>query len=133
MAPAIEGYPTQGDLVLARLVVEGYLIPGAWGPWQIIEPTTGLIIGGVGFKGAPDDDGRVEIAYSLASSARGYGYATEAVNGLLEWSRGQGVRQVTAECDESNVASAGVLDRCGFSPCEHVAGAIIYRCDLTRA
>src|SRR5712671_3137266 len=51
-------------------------------PWRhgffIIEKASGEIVGGAGFKGAPDAEGMVEIAYGVVPSLEGRGYATEA-------------------------------------------------------
>lgn len=112
--PAVEGYPTEGDLVMARLVVDGYLAPGEWGPWQVVERATGLLVGGVGFKGPPDDEGVVEVGYGLAAAARGRGLATEAVTALIEHARSRGARAVRAEVDLANGPSMRVLERAGF-------------------
>lgn len=112
---ASEGYPTDGDLVMARLVVEGHLPAGEWGPWQVRERVTGLLIGGVGFKGAPDDAGVVEIGYGLAPAARGRGLATEAVAALVAHAFERGVRAVRAEVETGYAASERVVMRAGFT------------------
>ncbi len=113
---AAPDYPTEGDVVVARLIASGHWANGKWGPLQVRRVEDGLAIGGVGCKGALDEAGRVEIGYGLAESARGRGYATEAVLGLIDWLRDQGVREVLAECDPGNAASIAVLRRCGFAP-----------------
>jgi RimJ/RimL family protein N-acetyltransferase len=115
MVDGAPDYPTEGDLVAASLVAVGDWPAGDWGPLQVRRISDGLVIGGVGCKGEPDADGRVEIGYGLVPSARGHGYATEAVLGLLEWLRNEGVHEVVAECDESNLASMAVLRRCRFT------------------
>ena len=112
---AAEGYPTAGDLVMARLVVEGHLPAGEWGPWQIRERTSGLLIGGAGFKGAPDGDGIVEIGYGLAPAGRGRGLATEAVLALVAHAFARGVRAVRAEVETGHTASESVVRRAGFT------------------
>lgn len=112
---AAEGYPTDGDLVMARLVVERHLPAGEWGPWQIRERASGLLIGGVGFKGAPDDAGIVEIGYSLAPPARSRGFATEAVVALVTHAFARGVRAVRAEVETGHTASERVVMRAGFT------------------
>ncbi len=109
-------YPTEGDLVVARLIAAGDWPNDQWGPLQVLRLADGMAIGGVGCKGAPDDRGRVEIGYGLAESACGQGYATEAVLGLLDWLAEQGVSEVVAECDPGNAPSIAVLRRCGFEP-----------------
>jgi ribosomal-protein-alanine N-acetyltransferase len=109
-------YPTEGDLVVAALMVSGDWPNDDWGPLQIRLREGDLAIGGVGCKGAPDEARRVEIGYGLAESVRGRGFATEALLGLIDWLRDQGVREVLAECDPGNAASIAVLRRCGFAP-----------------
>ena len=114
---AVDGapdYPNEGDLIVAGLIAAGQWSSGEWGPLQVRRRDDGLAIGGVGCKGEPDADGRVEIGYGIAESARGDGYATEAVLGLLGWLRDCDVHEVIAECDEDNAASIAVLRRCGF-------------------
>lgn len=112
---ASEGYPTDGDLVMARLVVEGHLPAGEWGPWQIRERASGMLIGGTGFKGAQDDDGVVEIGYGLAPAGRGRGLATEAVLALVAHALARGVKTVRAEVETGHTSSERVLMRAGFT------------------
>jgi RimJ/RimL family protein N-acetyltransferase len=54
------------------------------------------------------------IGYTLAPKQQGKGYATEAVAGVLDWLVGRGVHRVAATLDPLNLASARVLERCGF-------------------
>lgn len=57
----------------------------------------------------------VDIGFSLLPSARGKGYATEAVEGLSGWfEREKGVTELLAYCDDDNKASMKVLERSGF-------------------
>ncbi len=115
VADALEGYPTDGDLVMARLIVEGHLPAGEWGPWQIRERASGLLIGGVGFKGAPDEAGMVEIGYGLAPAARGRGFATEGVGALVAHAFARGASAVRAEVETGHAASERVVMRAGFT------------------
>jgi RimJ/RimL family protein N-acetyltransferase len=128
IGPAIEGYPTEGDLVMAGLVVDGHIPAGEWGPWSILEHATGLLIGGVGFKGSPDDEGVVEIGYGLAPAARGRGFAAEAVEALVAHALRRGVGAVRAECDAANADSRRVLKRAGFTLMAEVEGVTWWRC-----
>lgn len=129
---AAPDYPTPGDLVAAALVLAGDWPSGDWGPLQIRRIEDGAAVGGVGCKGMPSDDGRVEIGYGLVPSARGHGYATEAVLGLLEWLRDEGVREVVAECEIENVASSAVLNRCGFAELDHAGPSTWWLLRLSR-
>ena len=109
-------YPTEGDLVIARLIAEGSIPSGdAYGPYKIILHQSGQVIGGCGFLGPPDAAGSVEIGYGLAPSQRGKGIATEAVSGLVgqAW-KDPRVARVVAFTEADNEPSQGVLRRAGF-------------------
>ncbi len=54
------------------------------------------------------------IGYTLSPKHQGKGYATEAVAALLDWLVARGVRRIAATLDPGNLASARVLERCGF-------------------
>ncbi|MCT9091251.1 GNAT family N-acetyltransferase [Streptomyces sp. ASQP_92] len=86
-----------------------------WGAYVMVRAEDGRAIGGIGFHGPPED-GRVEIGYDLAESARGQGYATESLAALTAWALAQpGVETVYATTDEDNTASQRVLNRAGFT------------------
>lgn len=56
-----------------------------WGMYYFIHRKDNILIGNGGFKGAPNDEGAVEIGYALAEKYRGQGLATEAARGLTEF------------------------------------------------
>ena len=86
-----------------------------WLPWAIVDRQTESLVGDAGFKGAPDDCGRCEIGYSIISSFRQRGYATEAVGAILSWVRHiPHIRTIRAEALESNLGSQCVLEKHGF-------------------
>ena len=90
------------------------------GPWThgfaVVERATGAVVGNGGFKGPPDADGVVEIAYGLAPAHRGRGYAREAVRALSDYALGAGgACRVRAHTRPDNAASARVLVVCGFT------------------
>ena len=86
----------------------------AWGAFAIIRLEDGAALGGAGFHGPPDA-GTVEIGYDLAESARGQGFATEAVRQLTARALAAvGVTAVVAHTEPSNAASQAVLLRVGF-------------------
>ncbi|MFE1245050.1 GNAT family N-acetyltransferase [Fictibacillus sp. NPDC058756] len=85
-----------------------------WGVWFVIEKETGRIVGDIGFKGKPVEH-TVEIGYGIIPSAQGKGYATEAVNEIIEWALSTNLaRHVVAECLDDNIASVKVLEKLGF-------------------
>lgn len=60
-------------------------------------------------------EGVVEIGYWIGGAARGRGYATEAVTGVLGLlARRFPHRTVVAECRPGNIASWGLLTKLGF-------------------
>lgn len=109
-------YPSEGDVVIARLIAESSARrTDAYVPYKIILRASGQVIGGCGFLGPPNSSGSVEIGYGLVPSHRGKGIATEAVRGLVEhaW-KDRVVKQVFAMTDNDNDPSQGVLRRAGF-------------------
>lgn len=59
---------------------------------------------------------QAEIGFTLAGEHQRRGYATEAVRAVLDrLFREQRLHKVTGECDARNVASAGLLERLGFT------------------
>ncbi|WP_027409984.1 GNAT family N-acetyltransferase [Anoxybacteroides tepidamans] len=97
-----------------------------WGVWLAIEKESNEAIGDLGFKGKPNVEKTVEIGYGIAPTARGHGFATEAVRALLDWAfRSPQVEKVVAECLESNAASIHVLEKVGMKR-THTKDGMIY-------
>jgi RimJ/RimL family protein N-acetyltransferase len=89
--------------------------PWAFG-FSVIERASGIVVGDCGYKGPPDAQGCVEIAYGLAADYRGRGYATEAARALVAFAFEQdAVRLVRAHTLPEENASTRVLNKCGFS------------------
>lgn len=86
-----------------------------WGPWLAVLKSDGTVIGDLGFKGAPDEKGSVEIGYGLLVEYWNQGYATEAVGALMEWAWEQGVRKIKAETLPDNPGSIRVLEKLGMT------------------
>jgi RimJ/RimL family protein N-acetyltransferase len=88
-------------------------------PWvlgfSLVHTRTGDGVGSCGFKGPPDADGMVEIAYGIAPAHQNKGYATEAAAALVRFALASGdVRVVRAHTVEQAGASARVLVKCHF-------------------
>jgi RimJ/RimL family protein N-acetyltransferase len=88
-------------------------------PWTlgfaVVHHASAAVIGSCGFKGPPDADGVVEIAYGTDADHQGKGYATEAARALVTYAFGDPlVRVVRAHTLEKANASARVLTKCGF-------------------
>jgi RimJ/RimL family protein N-acetyltransferase len=84
-----------------------------FGCYRITRTADGKAIGGIGFKGQPNN-GCVEVGYGLVPSARGNGYAAEALAALLNVVADHGLSRVVADTDKSNLASQRTLQRAGF-------------------
>lgn len=92
----------------------------AWYAIWMIELKDGTHIGELCFKGITEE-GTAEIGYGIAEDYQGCGYATEAVSALTDWALNQpGVSCVTAETEETNIASQRVLKKAGFIPTEEI-------------
>jgi RimJ/RimL family protein N-acetyltransferase len=111
-----EDFPFDGDVIgvtafLAATAAHGDQRP--FGHYRITRTADGRAVGGIGFKGKPDG-GCAEVGYGLAPSARGYGYATEALLALLAVAADHGLSRVVADTTGDNVASQRTLERAGF-------------------
>jgi RimJ/RimL family protein N-acetyltransferase len=109
-------FPFDGDVIAVSFFLRASVELGEQQPfgfYRINRLRDGRAVGGIGFKGQPVD-GCVEIGYGLAPSARGHGYAAEAVAGLLTVAVAHGLIKVVAETTLDNVASQRTLTRAGF-------------------
>ena len=115
----IEGGPFEGTRDAAGMLTKAYeagVHRPEWGVFVLVRREDEHAVGGMGFHGAPDEEGRAEIGYDLAESARGNGYAAEALRALSAWALArEDVTSLFATVDVSNVPSQGVLSRAGFT------------------
>jgi len=82
-----------------------------WGVWLVFSQTDQQLIGDIGFKGKPVD-GVVEVGYGISTDEQNKGYATEAVEALVNWAFQTGkVNKIVAECLKTNEASIRVLEK----------------------
>ena len=83
--------------------------------WIFFEKLTNQVIGDGGYIGNPDTRGQIEIGYEIIESKRQKGYATEAIEALLEWTLTQDeVKSIIAKCHYKNIPSQSLLDKLGF-------------------
>ena len=83
--------------------------------WLVIDPISAQIIGDIGYHGPLHDDATVEIGYSLMPHAHGFGYATEAISALIQWTFAHTqVAQIIAQIKPENAASLRVAARLGM-------------------
>jgi ribosomal-protein-alanine N-acetyltransferase len=105
-------YPRTDDRDAATLYRPG----DPWAPRHVVRGVTAL--GSIGFFGPPEPaaDGvpETEVGYGLVEEARGWGFATEALRGVLAETDRAGVR-IRASVAPDNTASVRVLAKCGFT------------------
>ena len=88
-------------------------------PWihrfALIQRADNTVVGSCGFKGPPNANGAVEIAYGIDPDYRGNGYATEAARALVTYAlKNSKVHVVRAHTLPEANASTRVLTKCGF-------------------
>jgi [ribosomal protein S5]-alanine N-acetyltransferase len=85
-----------------------------WWAWYPLLEQAGerILIGCLGFTGYPDQDDRLLMGYAMTPSYQGQGYATEAVQGLINWAfQHPQVNQVVADTFPEHAASIRVMEK----------------------
>ncbi|MCU0468001.1 MAG: GNAT family N-acetyltransferase [Arcicella sp.] len=83
--------------------------------WEIILDATNTSIGGIGFAGFPDQDGVTMVGYFIDGNHRELGYATEALNCLIDWAKLEPtLKTIIADTPFFNLPSQNVLKKAGF-------------------
>ena len=94
--------------------------------YVVRRSSDGMAVGGFGFFGPPDADGRVEFGYGLVPSARGMGLATSAVLLALEHARLRGATIAAADTQADNAGSRRVLIKGGLEEVRRRGSLILY-------
>ncbi|KAA9338184.1 GNAT family N-acetyltransferase [Hymenobacter busanensis] len=98
-----------------QLQARGEAAAGWYGWYALYGNVSPSLVGCGGYFGPPDEDGRVEIGYSLSEHWRGQGFATEIVRALVGRIAGHApVKRIVAHAHPENLASRKVLQRTGF-------------------
>ncbi|MGJ5755016.1 acetyltransferase (GNAT) family protein [Streptomyces puniciscabiei] len=115
----LDGGPYEGTRVASGFLVKAYEAGRhrpEFGVFALVRHEDGRAVGGIGFHGAPDEHGWVEVGYDLVEGARGQGYATEALRTLTDWALARDdVQMVFATIEHANVPSQHVASRAGFT------------------
>ena len=112
-----QDFPFDGDVIGATMFLRACSAHGdqhPFGHYVIMRIANGQAIGGIGFKGQPDN-GTAEIGYGIAPSGRGNGFATEAARAIVNLAREHGVSRIVADTDRDNTASQRTLEHAGFT------------------
>ena len=87
---------------------EGGVHRPEFGLYVLVRREDDRAVGGMGFHGVPDEEGKAEVGYDLAEAARGNGYATEALRALAKWALARDdVRSLFATVEPHNAPSQG--------------------------
>ncbi len=101
---------------LAQLAVDATI--QSWlGRAMVVEAADGAraVIGSIGFHGPPDQEGRLEVGYSVDPNYRRQGYAREAVRALFDWAhREHGIDTFIASIAPDNEPSLRLASTFGF-------------------
>jgi RimJ/RimL family protein N-acetyltransferase len=82
------------------------------GPYLAFSRQDGQLLGGTGLSFEAGD--RAATGYVFAKDAWGRGYATEALEAMVDVARMSGVHRLYALCHVDHRPSARVLEKCGF-------------------
>jgi len=82
------------------------------GPYLISSRTDNTLLGGTGLSF--ETPARAMTGYVLAKDAWGQGYATEALQAMVDLASGLGVVRLYALCHPDHRASSHVLEKCSF-------------------
>jgi ribosomal-protein-alanine N-acetyltransferase len=125
-------------LEVARQTGEMLRVSGAQEPWcgyLAVNDGTRMFIGTCGFKGKPDDNGAIEIAYFTFPESEHRGYATQMARALTDIARRAGnVQRVIAHTLPEKGASTRVLEKIGMSlqgEIMHPEDGRVWRWELT--
>jgi RimJ/RimL family protein N-acetyltransferase len=89
--------------------------PTGFESWMIVLKHNATVIGDAGFKGAPNQEGAVDIGYSIIEQEQHKGYGLETAKALVDWAfRQPQVKAVTASCQVENTASIRLLEKLGM-------------------
>ncbi len=113
LPPEVRGEVSPDWVARVRMTPPGDVWALSFG---VADGATGGEVGVCTFKGPPDADGVVEVAYGIDADHQRKGYASEATAALVAFAFGRGVRVVRGHTKPDNVASIRVLEKCGFRP-----------------
>lgn len=84
--------------------------------WEIVLKDQNLSIGGIGFAGIPDDEGKTMVGYIIDGNFQRKGYASEALTCLIDWGKmDTNLKKVIADTPLNNIGSHKVLLNNGFA------------------
>jgi GrpB-like predicted nucleotidyltransferase (UPF0157 family)/RimJ/RimL family protein N-acetyltransferase len=129
ISPTVLSPPAVNAISTKLVRMEGKRVADQfWHTYWLIAGNDGRAgLGLIGFKGVPDEQGRVEIGYGIDRNFRNQGIATEAADALIAWAaRHESCRAVLAWTELHNEASIRVLGKLGFSRRGETDGQLLW-------
>ena len=89
--------------------------PGGWVQFSVDERDGGRLVGDVGISPAEGEPGVIKVGYTISPDVQGRGYATEAVQALVDYAlHTLGAEVVRAYADADNTPSIRVAEKVGM-------------------
>lgn len=89
--------------------------PGGWVQFSVEERDGARLVGDVGISPADGEPGVVKVGYTISPVVQGRGYATEAVQALVDYALNTlGAEVVRAYADADNTPSIRVAEKVGM-------------------
>ena len=83
--------------------------------WTVISKEDNKMVGDLCFVGEPNLNGEIEIGYGTYEKFQKKGFMTEAVAGMIKWTKTQPkVMSIIASTDKNNIASFIILIKNNF-------------------
>ena len=120
----------QSQDCLSDAIAQQTMVPRILHFFAVVFANTEEIIGNVGLT--ITGPGKGDCGWFLRRQYWGYGYATEGAQLLIEYAfQNLGLERVTASCAIGNLASEGVMLKCGFTCVERSEGRVKYEMQRT--
>jgi RimJ/RimL family protein N-acetyltransferase len=88
---------------------------GTSAPFAVIDAETGNVVGSIGLRWIPEEQGVGEIGYWVRREARGRGLTARAASLIARWAFDElGCERLQLRADELNVPSLRVAEKAGF-------------------
>jgi RimJ/RimL family protein N-acetyltransferase len=110
------GYPFADELDVLPLFIDAFERhgdPAPFGLYAVVRSADGAYVGGIGFFGPPED-GVAELGFGLIESARGRGFAAEALAAAIRVALDNGATSVVADALVDNLASHRTMLNAGM-------------------
>jgi RimJ/RimL family protein N-acetyltransferase len=103
-------------------------VPGEWFQFALQEQSSGALVGDLALRVDADEPRQAEVGFTLAPAHQGKGYATEALEALLEYAFDSfGLHRVVAVTDALNAPAAALLERVGLRREGHFIENIFFK------